>query len=261
MPWRWILPLVWLVAWSLAARAFWGASRDQNAEADRIGMPLTDVEPGADVRVEARVGRGPRTESPFSKREGVAILQRVAYVTSYIDSQDKTAWDSARISSRILGPKEVWLDVSTQHFVLPMDLFEPDWRTWPSLSKQLSSLPAELQVSPDDVERAKERCRGKFDHFTVDEWVIEEGRELFVVGHLSARDPHGTMFLEPDPVLKHIELIPGKQADAVVKRRGSSRGLRVAGWIVLGLGFLPTLILTVLLVRSRLRPKSAAGTS
>lgn len=257
MPWKWILALVWLVGWSLAAQGFWGASRGHDAEADRLGMPLTDVEPGADVRVEARVGRGPRTESPFSKREGVAILQRVVYVTSYLDSQDKTAWDSARISSRILGPKEVWLDVSTQHFVLPMDLFEPDWRTWPSSSKQLTSLPAELQVSPDDVERAKQRCRGKFDHFTVDEWVIEEGRELFVVGHLSARDPHGTMFLEPDPVLKHIEIIPGTQAAAVVRRRGSASGLRIAGFLVQGLGLLPALIIGILALRSRRRAKTS----
>lgn len=250
MPWRWILGFVWLVAWSLAARLFLGASAEQAFEANRLGEPLTGLEAGADVRVQARVAAAPKVRGPLTKQEGVAALLTVTYVSNYRDSQDKTAWDAANVTTRTVGGPLIWLEAGGKRFALPIERFSPAARTWPGTSTNVNKLPADLNISTGDVEQAKARAKGQFNHYTLSEWLVPEGMDLFVVGRLEPGT--GDLRLDKDPVLKTIELYPGMQAELVEKRRGSSAGLRIAGFLVLGLGFLPTVIFIALFLRKRL---------
>lgn len=254
MPWRWIIAAVWLIAWSLAARGFWTASETQNTEAARLALPPTELAPGAEVRVQARVAAGPKVQGPLSQKEGVAALFGVSYVTTYLDSQNKTAWDATMVTSRTIGPASLWLEAADgKRFSLPMDHFSPDGRTWPETSRDVTTLPPELHVSAEDVQQARSRARGQFHHYHLYEWLAQEGMSLFVVGRLESGT--GDLRLVDDPVLKRIELFPGTQAELVEKRRGSASGLGVAGYIVQVLGFLPALLFGILFLRAKLAKK------
>lgn len=247
-----IIAVVWLALWFGGAYLFFRGAADHRAEAEYLGQPLTPIARGSEVRAEGTIEDGLVVAAPFTRTACVAAEARLYYVTAYEDSQDKTHHEARLVAARRTGPREIGILIDGTHLALPLDRWTPA-RSGSNVSSHIvEEVPAELAVSEEELRDAKAGARGRFEHYAVDETVLPGGTHVFVAGRVSASD--GPPVLEVDPSIGRVELYLGTQAALVEGLRGSSTGLRIAGWVFGGVGILPLLILGVLVTRRRSRP-------
>lgn len=251
------LALVWLTAWEIAGYFMGQAGVEKLAQADYVSTPATRLERGADVRVEGTIVEGPSMTAPFSQEPCLAAVTDIHVTGTYTDAQNKTQRDYQHVATRRVGPSSIEIAVGDERLQLPLERWSPRH----DQSQALGELPARLDVTPEEIARARERLRqGSGGGFSIAETTIDGGTHVFVVGQLEARE--GELRLAADRVLGEVVLYSGSQVDFVNEVRGSGGGLRVAGWILaVGVGPLPLVIIgLVLLVQRRGRSSRSAAT-
>lgn len=249
-----VIALVWLGLWSMGSVLFFRGSASQAVEAEHVARPLTDLS-GPEVRVEGVVEPGADVIAPLSGEPCLAAIVNVVYVTRYEDSQDRTQRDGRHVATKRVGPGELGVRVGDEVLAVPLDRWQSSRSRWPTSSEYLQEVPDRLGVTEDEVERARAGARGTFEHFSVDETRFVAGTRVFVVGSLEPTE--GWLRLEDDPVLGRVELYAGTQDELVQDLLGSSRGLRIAGWIFAALAGLPLLGLVIHQLRARAKARAA----
>lgn len=241
------IALAWLMAWSLAGFFMGRAGAEKLRAADHVAEPATRPARGAEVRVEGVVVGEASAVSPYRKQACLAAVTDVAVVRVFKDSNDRAARESHAIARRTVGPANLAIEVGEGRLELPIERWTPKHTT----VEELNDLPPRLRVTPDELAAAPPPQTGASTLFSVSETTIDAGAHVFVVGRIEDRE--GSLRLEADPVLGHVVLYSGTQAELLRELRGSAEGLRVAAWILgAGVGPLPLLVLgAVLLARRR----------
>ena len=95
--------------------------------------------------------------------------------------------------------------------------------------------------------------------YTLGGWYLGEGclppgQQVLLTGVVELRE--GVRRVVPAAGAKTVGLFPGTQAEAVAKARTSAQGLRIAGFVFIGLSTLPWVVLVLLAFRRRNAPRS-----
>lgn len=241
---------VWLLAWLIAGYAMHSAGSDQLALAERIAESKSRLEPGGLVRVEGTVGDGPRVVSPWGEQPCLAAVSHVSVVGRDRDIHDREVSYTQLVATRRVGPAVITILAEDKRLELPSERWTPS----ASRFEGVQELPARLNVSESEIERAKGKLSGNFSGYSISEVTLDPQERVFVVARVAPGD--GPLTLEADPDLGRVEVFAGTREQYLAQQRGSGGGLRIAGWIVgAGLGPLPLAILgLVLLVRRRRAP-------
>ena len=240
------LAVVWLTAWGIAGYFMNEAGVEALAHAEHLGTPATNLEPGAEVRVEGTLVGGSTTSAPFSRKPCLAAVTDVAVWSTHTNVHGKVQHDSEHLATLRAGPPNLEIAVGDRRLQLPLDQWMPR-HAW---SQDMAELPAHMEISPDAIARAQaELYSGYASGFSISETTIDGGTHVFVAGVLEDGER-----LAPDRMLGKVVLHPGSQDDCVESMRGGGGGLRIAGAILgFGLGPLPLAILGLVLLRRRLR--------
>jgi hypothetical protein len=155
------------------------------------------------------------------------------------------------------GPPAIPIDAGGERVEVPVALWLPATSHLDEVDQMMNELPPGLHVPESEIVRARSELRGSPTGFEVMEWTLVSGTPLFVVGHLDAGD--GPLRLGPHSTLGKVVLFRGTQAEYVEGLRGSSKGLRIAGYIFIGVGALP-LVITLLIWTARRRRLASTPT-
>ncbi len=248
-----VIALLWLAIWSAGTAAFFREAKEQAAEGELLARPPTPIERGAALRVEGVIEDGRVVAAPFSKTACVAAEARLYYVTWYQDSDDKTHYDSKLVTTKRAGLSDIGIVADGQRLSLPLDRWVASNRA-KQTTTTMDEPPAVLGATKDELSRAAGAARGSFHQFEVVEVLLLGGSPVFVAGALSSSD--GPFVIEPDRDLGRVELYPGTQAALVEDVRGSSKGMRIAGFVFAGLAVTPLIVLAIVVSRRRLRQKA-----
>lgn len=240
------LALVWLTAWGIAGVAMHGAGSEKLAQVEHLSTPATQLERGADVRVEGTIVPVAPVTAPIGKQPCIAALTNISVVGHYRDIHDRTVADSSHVATLRVGPPLIEIAVGDRHIALPIE-------RWAPVAEKIETfpeLPQGLGVTPQQIDAAKANLRGSFSGFSISESTLEGGVHVFIAGRIDTSD--GPLRLGPDPVLGRVEVYPGTHQAFLAQMRGSGAGLRTAGWILgAGIGPLPLEILGLVLLRRR----------
>lgn len=121
-------------------------------------------------------------------------------------------------------------------------------RRAPASPRKPSSRGLSRGVSQAEIDQARRNAHSdsQFSDYQAVEHALPEGASLFVAGVLGERDEKSGLYrVGPTPGSKRVVLFLGTQSKLVERRSGSSRGLRIAGYIVLTLGALPAVIFAI----------------
>ena len=246
--------LVWAALWGLGSWLFFKGADAADGAADRLAQPVTGPKEGGEVRLDAVVSGNPPVIAPFSQQACAAAQTHLARVTSYRDTNNKVQRQSAHVATR-LTPAAVTLVSAKERLTLPLQFWKPPASKSGDVTAALRDVPAALGVSDDELARATSGARGDFVQYTVDEWLLLDGQRLFVLGNLDRQ-----LNLSPAAGLDQVMLFRGSQAEAVEDQRQSSFGLRIAGFVFVGLAVVPPLVAVGLVLRrKRGRPSTGSG--
>lgn len=249
-----VIALLWAGLWVMGSVLFFRGSRSQAEDADYVGQALTGPVRGGDVRIEGTIEEGATIDAPLTGAKCVAALVKVFYVSEYEDSDEKTEKEARLVGARHWGPSRVGIRADGERLELPLEAWEPRSTSTDDSAQTMYELPSHLLVSDSDIGRARSSARGRFLHFSVDEYRLVGGTPVFVVAHIADRP--GALELEPDPKLGRIEVHRGTQDDLVGQLRGTSFGFRIAGWIFAVVSVLPLVVFGILQLRAKREPKT-----
>ncbi len=248
-----VIAILWLALWTMGGVLFLRASSTHALEAEHVAQPLTTLSRGQALRIEGAVEPSAGVDAPLSGTRCVAAILRIHRVSHYRDSQDKTQRDARLVSARRWGPSRIGIRTGDGRVELPLEAWTPSGS--PSASETMNELPERFLVGEREVEAARSAARGTFAHYAVDEVRLAADDPVFVVARV--KDAEGELELEPDPVLGRIEVFRGSQAELVADLRGSSAGLRIAGWIFFVLAGGPLVVFFALFFRARKKARQS----
>jgi hypothetical protein len=232
---KWIISVVWLALWGMGSALFFHYAGEQGREAEHLAAA-----PAGELHAEAVVEPGPTVDSPISHRACVATVINVSYLYSYKETHtDRTLSGSALVTAQVLGNPLVNLRVGADRLTLPLSPDAAKGWAWQGVSSTLTGLPPELHVDPAALDEARKTSNGYRAFQTslgATEWAFTEGSKFFVAGRIVDGR------LEPDPVLGHVEIFAGTKDELMKELRGTSFGLRIAGYVFVALSLLPLVV-------------------
>ena len=248
------IAILWLGLWGMGSWMFFSGASSHAEEAERAAMPVTALEPGAEVRIDGVVADvEDSVVAPLSQKPCAAARTSVYYRTRHAGSGNETRHVSVLVTT-LLVPRSVGIRVGNERVELPLEHWQPPTTRYADTTDTFDALPARFAVADADLARAKADNEGEPAGFMVDEWTLRGGEPLFVTGRLEARD--GKLWVLPGRGLEKVVLYRGTQADVVEHLRGEATGLRIAGSVFAGLAVM--LLLPFGLVRLR-RARPARG--
>jgi hypothetical protein len=241
----------------MGAGLFFHGAETSGAEAEAVTGEPTALERGADVRFMGTVAAGPTASAPFSGAPCLVARTRIVVTGSDKDANGKWQRTWALIRQDDTGPPTIPLDAGSERVEVPVALWIPATSHVAEVDQTMDQLPPALHVSESEIDRARSELHGNPTGFEVMEWTLVSGTPLFVVGHLDAGE--GPLRLGPHSTLGKVVLFRGTQAEYVAGLRGSSKGLRIAGYIFIGVAALP-LVITLLIWMARRRRLASTPT-
>ena len=170
---------------------------------------------------------------------------------AYEDANGKVQHDVHPLTTLRVGPPDLVVVVGDTQLRVPIERWSPEH----AKSEEVDELPASLGVTEEQITAARRGARGTTRRFAIAESTLEGGAPVFVGGKLEDHD--GALVVDKDPMLGRVVLVPGSRADYVAGLRGSSRGLRIAGWILGAVvGPLPLVLMAIVWLVRRGRAKA-----
>lgn len=247
------IAIVWLGLWGMGSWLFFSGAASYDEEAERAAMPVTALEPGADVRIDGVVADvEDSVVAPLSLEPCAAARTNVYYRTQYADSKNQTRYVSELVTT-LLSPRIASIRVGDEIVELPLQYWRPPTSRYADTTETFDALPARLPVADADLARARADNQGDPAGFLVEEWTMRGGEPLFVTGRLETRD--GALSIVPGHGLDEVVLYRGTQADTVEHLRGEASGLRIAGSVFVGIAVMLVLPFGVHRVRARSRER------
>lgn len=251
--WLKVIFLVWSLGWLGGAWGFFSGGESKDREAADRALPLTGVVDSGRIRVEASVDGTRTVVGPVTARACAALLTAIGARGSKTetDSQGKSHVVNDYVPVRKRREPEVItlraggevLEVATAH-----------WRpaSEQQQTKYDSKPPDGWELTPAEISSAESRVKGSFAGWYLDEGCLPPGQQVLLLGSVELRD--GVRRVVPAPGSELVDLVPGTQVEAVEEARSSARGLRIAGYVFIGLSTLPWLVLLLMVLRRRQRP-------
>ncbi|MBX3191959.1 MAG: hypothetical protein KF819_33520 [Labilithrix sp.] len=254
-----VIALVWLVLFEGGAYAFFRLAGASSVEADHVSKPLTGLDRGSAVRLEATVAAGKDVLAPLSQAPCVAALTEV-YAVGYEREKEDEVRRIAVLAARIrAGPPHIGIAIGDARVEIPLALWDPSATAASRVDGSMNELPARLEITDAELREARAKVGPRYDHLEVREWTLLAGTPLFVVGRLEDHD--GALRLAPDPALGKLVMHPGTQREYIDKLKTMSIAFRIAGGAFVVTGCVPLVILAISRARAinRRRGRAAAG--
>jgi hypothetical protein len=242
------IAVLWAGLWAMGSAGFFHGARGFDAEAERVGAPLTGLGGANDARVEGVVGEGPEVLGPLTQQPCAAAVATATRVTSWEDSQEKTQ-SQHRLVARRAVPAVVTVVVNNAPVEVPIAAWVPPPSKSGDTVQAAQELPAALQVTEAELSQSTDGARGVFAQFTLEEWRLMKGERVTLLGRFQEREG-GVLVLTPSQSGK-TELMRGSQAEVVAAFRDHARGLRIAGVVFAVLAISPLLGFAVVMRRRR----------
>ncbi len=240
---KWVLTIGWFLIWIGGFVGFQYGSNAKLEDIEVFGAPLTATLPGTAVRLEGTLPSLPVVVSPWSEKQGAAVLVEYAYLHSYTDSKGDGLFDHYPLGPILLGPAELPIRVGDETIILPLDRWTPHETSWNAVSSSVHDVPPSMRITPEDKAKAEKKLRGSAWGYQVQETVLEPGSTVYIVARLEATDPSaGPLRLEADPEIGRIEIYPGTQADLTAFLGSEARGLYWASFAFLFIAGVPLLL-------------------
>lgn len=240
-----VLSVVWLGLWMMGSYLFFRGADSYDTKASGAARPATGLQRGQDVRFEGIIEVEEPVTAPLSKQRVAAAITTVSAVSWYYDTQRKKQNSRMQLAKR-LSPASVDIVVGDARIQFPLEHWTPPVSRSADFVQGVDEVPAHFGVSSEQLDAAMDE---NFIHFRLEEWTLPVGQPVFVMGYLEEHD--GRLRISPSHGTKVVELYRGSRADALKDHPGTSRGLRIAGYIFAGLAMAPLLVFGIVRLRRR----------